>query len=90
MSNSSLDLASCPLSEVNTMDPVFLQNPHPFYARLRREAPVYRDEKMGVVFVNTYDLVKKVCARPKLFSNQFVAQLRSGASTEQDLSLIHI
>ena len=84
MSNSSLDLATCPLSEVNTTDPVFLQDPHPFYARLRREAPVFRDEKMGVVFVNTYDLVKKVCAQPKLFSNKFGVQLRSGAATEQD------
>ena len=58
MSNSSLDLATCPLSEINTTDPVFLQDPHTCYARLRREAPVFRDEKMGVVFVNTYDLVK--------------------------------
>ena len=62
MSNADLDLASCPLSAVNTSDPVFLQNPHPFYARLRKEAPVFRDEKMGVVFVNTYDLVRQVCA----------------------------
>ena len=84
MSNTDLDLSSCPLSAVNTSDPVFLQNPHPFYARLRKEAPVFRDEKMGVVFVNTYDLVRQVCAKPKLFSNKFGAQLRSGAATEQD------
>ena len=84
MSNQDLDLATCPLSAVNTSDPVFLQNPHPFYARLRKEAPVFRDEKMGVVFVNTFDLVRQVCAKPKLFSNKFGAQLRSGAATEQD------
>ena len=84
MSDTSLDLATCPLSAVNTTDPVFLQDPHPFYARLRNEAPVFRDENMGVVFVNTYDLVRKVCAQPKLFSNNFGDQLSSGAATEQD------
>ena len=84
MSNLNLDLATCPLSAVNTSDPEFLQNPHPFYARLRREAPVFRDETAGIVFINTYDLVKKICAQPKLFSNKFGEQLKSGAATEQD------
>ena len=84
MSNLNLDLETCPLSAVNTSDPEFLQNPHPFYARLRREAPVFRDETAGIVFINTYDLVKKICAQPKLFSNKFGEQLKSGAATEQD------
>ena len=100
MPNNDLNLASCPLVDVDTMDAGFLQNPHPFYARLRAEAPVFKDPKTGIIFVNTYDLVKQVCAQPKLFSNKFGEQLKSGAATDQDpeevaiqeqgLSLIHI
>jgi len=84
MPNDNLNLATCPLHDVDTMDPQFLQNPHPFYARLRSEAPVIRDPKTGIIFVNTYDLVKEVCAKPKVFSNKFGEQLKSGAATEQD------
>ena len=84
MPNNDLNLASCPLADVDTMDAGFLQNPHPFYARLRKEAPVFKDPKTGIIFVNTYDLVKQVCAQPKLFSNKFGEQLKSGAATDQD------
>ena len=84
MPNANLNLATCPLGDVDTMDAEFLQNPHPFYARLRVEAPVMRDPKTGIIFVNTYDLVKEVCAKPKVFSNKFGEQLKSGAATDQD------
>lgn len=82
--NTDLNLATCPLADVDTMDADFLQHPHPFYARLRHEAPVFRDPKTGIIFVNTYDLVKQVCAKPKIFSNKFGEQLKSGAATDQD------
>ena len=84
MPNANLNLATCPLADVDTMDAEFLQNPHPFYARLRAEAPVMRDPKTGIIFVNTYDLVKEVCAKPNVFSNKFGEQLKSGAATDQD------
>lgn len=84
MPNIDLNIATCPLADVDTMDADFLQNPHPFYARLRDEAPVFKDPKTGIVFVNTYDLVKQVCAKPKVFSNKFGEQLKSGAATDQD------
>jgi cytochrome P450 len=78
------DLKTCPLHEVDTFDAGFLQNPHPFYERLRNEAPVFRDPKNNVVYVSTYDLIKEVNAQPKLFSNKFGPQLRSGSTEEQD------
>lgn len=79
-----LDLQTCPIDHVDTMDPEFLQDPHPFYARMRREAPVYRDPKTNIVYVATYGLIREVASKPKLFSNKFGEQLKSGAATEQD------
>ena len=90
MSKIKLDLATCPLDKVDTMDPEFLQDPHPFYARLREEAPIYRDPKTNIVFVNTYDLVREVCSKPRLFSNKFMEQLKSGAASEQDTEEVEI
>ncbi len=78
------DPRTCPLHEVDTFDPAFLQDPHPFYARLRKDAPVFRDPKNNVVYVSTYDLIREVNSRPNLFSNKFATQLRSGSTTEQD------
>lgn len=72
------DPLTSPLHEVDTFDAGFLQDPYPFYARLRAEAPVYRDPKSNVVFVSTYDLVREVNSKPKIFSSNFSAQLRAG------------
>ncbi|MCG8441720.1 MAG: cytochrome P450, partial [Caulobacterales bacterium] len=78
------DPLACPLEDVDTFDPVFLQDPHPFYARLRREAPVFRDPKNNVVYVSTYDLIKGVASKPKTFSNKFAERLRAGGADQQD------
>lgn len=72
------------LAEVDTFDPVFLQDPHPFYARLRAEAPVFRDPKTQIVFVSTHDLIREVNARPRTFSNRFADRLRAGGAGPQD------
>jgi len=82
--NTGLNLETCPLDKVNTTDPIFLQDPYPFYARMRREAPVFRDPKTNIVYVATYDLIRQATAKPLIFSNKFGVQLRSGAATEQD------
>ena len=73
------DLARCPLSEINAFDPAILQDPYPYFARLRAQAPVFRDPRTGIVSVSTYDLVMKVATQPQLFSNDFSEQLRSGS-----------
>ncbi|MEL6950055.1 MAG: cytochrome P450 [Pseudomonadota bacterium] len=85
-----VDISKCPLHEVDTFGPEFLQDPHPFYARLRAEAPVYRDPKNNVVYVSTYDLIRQVNTQPKLFSNRFAEQLRSGSTEQQDPDEVEI
>lgn len=72
------------LDSVNSFDFQILQDPHPYFTRLREEAPVYRDPNSGFVSVATYELVTQVCAQPKLFSNGFGEVLRSGSKKQID------
>ena len=81
---NSSESGKCPLADIDAFDPVLLQNPHAYYARLRAEAPVFRDPKTNIVFVSTYDLIYKVNTQPRLFSNNFSEQLRSGSATAMD------
>ena len=91
MSTAS-DRQTCPLHEVDTFDPEFLQDPHPYYRRLREEAPVFRDPNNGIVHVSTYERVMEALSKPRIFSNRFGAQLRAGAVTgevtEQELAIM--
>lgn len=74
-----IDISSCPLSAINAFDPDILQNPYPYFARLRAEAPVWRDPNNGVVYVSTFDKIIEVNSQPKLYSNKFGERLRSGS-----------
>ena len=78
------DILSCPLHAVDTTDPEFLQDPHPFYRRLRQEAPVYRHPETNIVSVASYELIRSVGAKPLIYSNNFAAQLQSGGKAERD------
>jgi cytochrome P450 len=76
--------ASCPLHEINPFDPELLQDPYPYFERLRSEAPVYRHPATGVVSVSTYELIMEVNRQPLVFSNNFGAQMRSGGAAAPD------
>lgn len=78
------DLKTCPLHEIDAFHPELLQNPYPYFERLRAEAPVYRDTATGIVYVSTYDLIREVNGKPDIFSNDFAAQLRSGSTGQMD------
>ncbi|MEO8812441.1 MAG: cytochrome P450 [Caulobacteraceae bacterium] len=75
----TIDPATCPLHEIDAFDPAVLQDPYPYFARLRAEAPVHRDPATGIVSVSTRDLVMEVNRQPLVFSNDFAAHLRSGS-----------
>ena len=74
------DIRTCPLAEINAFDPAILNDPYPYFERLRSEAPVFRDPKTGIVSVSTYDLIMEVNRQPGVFSNSFGEMLRSGAA----------
>jgi len=78
------DLKTCPLHDIDAFHPALLQDPYPYFERLRAEAPVYRDERTGIVYVSSYDLIREVNNQPDLFSNNFAAQLRSGSTGQMD------
>lgn len=78
------DIRTCPLAEINAFDPAILNDPFPYFARLREEAPVFRDPKTGIVSISTYDLIMEVNRQPGVFSNDFGSQLQSGSGAAPD------
>ena len=59
-------------------DDAFYQDPHPSYARLRHDAPVYAiPEEPGLFFVTTWALVREVLRDPETFSNVMPAARRA-------------
>jgi cytochrome P450 len=61
------------LSDYDPMERSAQQNPFPYYAALRREAPVFR-HRSGMFFVSTMDAVNQVLEHPLVFSSQFASQ----------------
>lgn len=84
MSNSEDMLDMRPLEEIDSTDPALLQDPYAYFARLRSEAPVFRDPKTGVVSVSSYDLVQEVFRKPKEFSSDVSLMLKSGGQGKFD------
>lgn len=72
------------LESIDATSPDTLANPYPYYARLRSEAPVFRDPKTGIVSVSSYALVLEVNKRPKVFSSDFATLLGSGGAGRLD------
>jgi len=65
------DLATCPLHDINPLDPQINQHPHQYFRRLRDEAPVFRDAMLGMVHVSRYDDIVEVVRQPQLFSSEW-------------------
>ncbi len=56
-------------SDYHPLDPAVRENPYPYYAVLRREAPVHRVPGLGFWAVSRYDDVATVMRRTDLFSS---------------------
>jgi cytochrome P450 len=54
----------------NPFDPEFLKNPHAFFARARREAPVCYNPVFNMWLVTGYDEVLQVCEDSLLYSSK--------------------
>jgi cytochrome P450 len=69
------------LGSYDPMAPAIQQDPFPYYALLRREAPVYRHPKTGMFFVSRLDSVRRILGDPQTFSSQMSnAQTQSSSS----------
>lgn len=49
----------------------FVEDPYPFFAQLRAEAPVWQLPGVNAFFVSTWELVNDAVSRPDDFSNHF-------------------
>jgi cytochrome P450 len=69
---------SDPIPGTLLLDPDVLDDPYPFYDRLRREAPVWLIPGTKVVIVNSFEMVCEATARVEDFSNNMSALLYRG------------
>ncbi|OAT67192.1 cytochrome [Mycobacteroides immunogenum] len=63
------------MSTVELFDPQVLQDPYPFYRRLRETAPVWPVADSGFYFVSRWDLVVEATERTEDFSSNLTAAL---------------
>ncbi len=77
-----------PLGDFDPKAADFMDDPWPFYARLREEAPVYREPRSGVFFVARYDLAERVMRDPATFSSKVDrAAMRAGGMPARVLEI---
>jgi cytochrome P450 len=60
--------------------PEMQQNPFPWYAALRENAPVWRHPATGILFVSRHAAACRVFAEPNLFSSRMASQPTLGSS----------
>jgi cytochrome P450 len=59
------------VTELTLDGAAFVEDPYPFFARLRAEAPVWQLPGINAFFVSTWELVNEAVSRPEDFSNHF-------------------
>ncbi|HEY8216429.1 MAG TPA: cytochrome P450 [Acidimicrobiia bacterium] len=59
-------------------DRAIVDDPYPFYAALREQAPVWRVPRTGTRFVASWELVEEAVGRPDDFSSNLTAVLVTG------------
>lgn len=64
-----------PLDVATLLSPEHLEDPYPFFAALRREAPVWEVPGTGAYFVSTWREVEAALARPAEFSSNLASLL---------------
>ena len=58
------------LQTYDPLDRAAQQDPFPYYAELRSQAPVYRHPASGLYFVSTMDAIIEVLGAPRLYSSR--------------------
>lgn len=65
--------------DVDLLDPLAVEDPHPYYARLRASEPVHRVGNTEFFVVSSWDLVQEAAQRTEDFSSHLRGVLAQGA-----------
>jgi cytochrome P450 len=66
------------LADLNPFDPEVVQEPHAFYAALRREAPLYRLPNGAYYLISRYRDVRDAAMNTEVYSSNLVAVMLQG------------
>jgi len=64
-------MSAVSIEQYDPMDRACQQDPFPYYAALREQAPVYRHPRNGIYFVSRFEDVSAVLRDPATFSSRF-------------------
>ena len=76
------------LADIDPFAPDVVQEPHEFFAALRREAPLYRLPNGAYYLISRYRDVRDAVMDPDLYSSNLVAVLMSGQEGDAQPQLI--
>ena len=76
------NIATCPIHDINPMDPEVLKSPWLMNERLRNEAPVFHDPNSGIFFISRYEDVVNMAKDHETFSSRMLSSSRALYSTE--------
>ena len=66
------------LADIDPFDPEVVQEPHEFFAALRREAPLYRLPNGAYSLISRYRDVREAAMSPEVYSSNLVAVMMQG------------
>jgi len=83
MSQAGEQSPDYPVDETfDPLDPDYLADPYPYYARFRKEAPIFYAPKIDFWVVSRYDDIQRIVKDPQTFSNARVQEPLYGITPE--------
>src|SRR5262245_19881938 len=73
------------LADLDPFSPDVVQEPHAFYAALRREAPLYRLPNGAYYLISRYRDVRNAAMNPEVYSSNLVAVLLQGMEQQPEM-----
>jgi cytochrome P450 len=74
------------LADIDPFDPEVVQEPHEFFAALRREAPLYRPPNGAYSLISRYRDVRDAALNPEIYSSNLVAVMMQGVDAPELLA----
>src|SRR5512139_2579758 len=75
------------LAHIDPFDPEVVQEPHEFFAALRREAPLYRMPNGAYSLISRYRDVRDAAMNTEVYSSNLVAVMLQGVERPELLAI---